>query len=95
MQTQELDREEQWIAKYRAALDACPTQPSGFHQLALIWEAVAKLATLLPLPFGRVRRAIDRILSLKMWLTARLLQTLRSNNRQAAYIEPRRGSMDI
>jgi hypothetical protein len=92
MQTQELDREEQWIAKYRAALDACPTQPSGFHQLALIWETVAKLATLLPLPFGRVRRTI---LSLKMWLTARLLQTLRSNNRQAAYIEPRHGSMDI
>jgi hypothetical protein len=47
---------------------------------------------LLPLPFGRVRRTI---LSLKMWLTARLLQTLRSNNRQAAYIEPRHGSMDI
>jgi hypothetical protein len=94
MQTQELDREEQWIAKYRAALDASPKQPSGFHQLALTWEKVAKFTTSIPLTFGSVRRAIDRVQSLKIWLIARSLQILRHNDRQqTAYIGRNRGSL--
>jgi hypothetical protein len=93
MQTQELDREEQWIAKYRAALDASPKQPSGFHQLALTWENIAKFTTSIPRTFGLVQRAIDRVQSLKIWLTARSLQILKHNDRQqTAYIGKNRGS---
>jgi hypothetical protein len=96
MQTQELDREEQWIAKYRAALDASPKQPSGFHQLALTWENFVKFTTSVPLTFCLVRRAIDRVQSLKGWLKNRFLEILRHNNRrQTSYIEKSRRSFDF
>lgn len=41
MQTQELDREEQWIAKYRAALAASPSRRvSLFDPFAMSWQSL-------------------------------------------------------
>jgi hypothetical protein len=80
MQARELDREEQWIAKYRAAFEASLNEPSVFHQVTLTWENVFKFTTSLPLKFCHLVRPIDRIRSIKTWLTSRSSQILRPKN---------------
>lgn len=82
MESQEFDREELWIAKYRATLDVCPEQPSVFRHLALTWEHVPKFTKLSPIA-RRFRQAIDRVQPLKLWFTARSQQIFRSKHKTA------------
>jgi hypothetical protein len=84
MDSQELDREEQWIAKYRAALDVCPEQPSVFRHLTLNWENAPKFTKLSPIA-RHFTQAIDRIQSLKLWVAARSQQILRSKKHKIAH----------
>jgi hypothetical protein len=93
MGMQELDREEQWIAKYRAALDRCPQQPSVFHHLALSWPNGPKFTRLSLLAFGHFRHAIDCMQSLKIWLTARSLQILWPGKRESVVRLPLQDSI--
>lgn len=84
MDLQDLDREEQWIAKYRAALDVCPKQPSVFHHLALHRESLPKFTKLSSIA-RHFTQTIDRIQSLKLWFAARSQQILRSRKHKMAH----------
>jgi hypothetical protein len=65
MPTPALDREEEWIAKYRAALDAFPIKPqrpSLFDQLDTICDNVGpRLAFVFWAMFVGITRTIHRV----------------------------------
>ena len=54
MQTPDLSHEEEWIAKYRAALNAFPMQePSRIHEAGILWERLCdELKTMLRTMFS-------------------------------------------
>jgi hypothetical protein len=80
METEEFDREQQWIAKYRAALDTCPNQQrSLFQHFVIGWQHLSeRLAT------GSVDRFHERMQTVsnrsqvdKRWMASLSLRRLR------------------
>jgi hypothetical protein len=79
MQTQKLDREEQWIAKYRSALDAFPRKRvSPFDHLANIWKRLSeKLAIRFRHTLGEMQNVMHHCRSDKGWTTRLPMRRLR------------------